>query len=222
MLSQPDSAQLAKAFQLLQANRADLAMSIAGELAARNPDSADALHMLALCRKAVGDDAGSMAAFVAALERAPGDPNLLGNYANHLARMGRSAEAVELYRRALAIAPGHGDAWMNLCLALLRLGDAGAACEAAERAVAVRPDSAAAWQVPRWPSGAPCRSPPGRARRGPAWAWCAVCWATRPTRWIATWPRAARASADPSSRMPRRARISISAMPRMHWKWLVA
>lgn len=147
MLSQPDSAQLAKAFQLLQANRADLAMSIAGELAARNPDSADALHMLALCRKAVGDDAGSMAAFVAALERAPGDPNLLGNYANHLARMGRSAEAVELYRRALAIAPGHGDAWMNLCLALLRLGDAGAACEAAEHAVAVRPDSAAAWQA---------------------------------------------------------------------------
>lgn len=146
-LTPQDSARLAKAFALLQQNRADLAMSIAYELASRSPASADAMHMLALCRKTLGDEAGALTAFAAALERAPGDPNLLGNYANNLARLGRHSEAVELYRRALAIAPSHGEAWMNLCLALLELGNAQAACAAGERAVALRPASAPAWHA---------------------------------------------------------------------------
>jgi tetratricopeptide (TPR) repeat protein len=101
--------------------------------------------MLALCSKALGDNAQATASFEAARVRAPNDPNLLGNYANLLARMGRAKEAVELYRRQLVLAPNHGDAWMNLGLALIDTGDVAAACDALDRAVSLRPSHARSW-----------------------------------------------------------------------------
>lgn len=145
MTTQP-AARLAEAFKLLQAGRAADALAIAQAVAAAQPAAADPQHMLALCRKALGDDAGAVAAFDAALARAPRDPHILGNYANFLGRLRRYEEAIALYRRAVDLAPSHADAWTNLGLTLLELGDGAGAREALERAVAVRPNSATAWQ----------------------------------------------------------------------------
>ena len=141
-----DAARLNQAFSLLQQGRTHEAAAIANDVATKAPDSADALHLQALCRKALGDDAGAAAAFEGALARAPQDANLLVNYSNFLSRGGRVAKAVESYRRALAIAPGHGDGWMNLGLALIESGDPVRASEALQRAVTLRPQSSPAWQ----------------------------------------------------------------------------
>jgi tetratricopeptide (TPR) repeat protein len=147
MLKAADAARLAEAFSLLQRGRSGEAGAIADDVAARSPESADALHMLALCRKATGDHQGAIDAFEAARVRAPDDTRLLGNYANLLCRLGRTAEAIEHYRRALARSPAQSEGWYNLGLALLDVGDAVGAQQALERAVALSPKSPSAWQA---------------------------------------------------------------------------
>lgn len=142
-----DAARLNQAFTLLRQGRTHEAAAIANDVVTQAPDFADALHLQALCRKTLGDDAGATIAFEAALARAPNDANLLGNYANFLRRGGRVAEAIECYRRALALAPGHGECWMNLGLALIESGDPVHAGEALQRAVTLRPQSSPAWQA---------------------------------------------------------------------------
>jgi len=145
-MQSPHAARLAEAFRLLQGGRVGDALAIARSVALAAPAAADPHHMLALCHKALGDDAAALTEFAAALALAPRDPNLLANYANFLCRLGRQAEAIDLYRRALEIQPSHADAWINLGLALRDLGDVTGACNALERAVALRPTSPAAWQ----------------------------------------------------------------------------
>ena len=141
-----DAARLIQAFSLLQQGRTQEAVAIADDVAKTTPGSADALHLQALCRKTLGDDAGAAVAFEGALARAPHDAHLLGNYANFLRRGGHAGQAIACYRRALAIAPGHGECWMNLGLALLESGDPAQAVEALERAVTLRSQSSPAWQ----------------------------------------------------------------------------
>lgn len=140
------AARLAEAFRLLQGGRPADALEIAQAVALAAPAAADPRHMLALCRKALGDPGGALAEFEAALKVAPRDPNLLGNYANFLCGTGRHAEAIPLYRRALQAQSSHAESWTNLGLALLDVRDPIEARRALERAVALRPESAAAWQ----------------------------------------------------------------------------
>jgi Tfp pilus assembly protein PilF len=144
-LSSADAARLSQAFGFLQRGHIAEAKTITDELTSRLPDSADAQHMLALCRKATGDIAGAVAAFEAAWSRNPDDANLLGNYANLLSRIDRTRDAIGLYRRALTLAPGHGQTWLNFGLALNRASDPAGACTALESAVALLPGSSPAW-----------------------------------------------------------------------------
>jgi tetratricopeptide (TPR) repeat protein len=139
--------RLGEAFRLLQSGRGAEALAIARSASRDAPGSADALHLLALCRKATGDVEGALEAFGRALQLAPRDPNLLGNFANLLGRVGRPAEAIANYRRALEVAPTHADGWLNLGLTLLEAGDSAAAREALDRALALRPTHAASWQA---------------------------------------------------------------------------
>jgi tetratricopeptide (TPR) repeat protein len=144
---QPAQAQrLGQAFGLLQAGRVAEAEQLARGVGGESPGSPDVLHMLALCRKAAGDLAGSASLFADAHARAPGDVNLACNYANLLCRLSRFTEAVTLYRRALSAAPNHADGWLNLGLALIEAGQAAEACAAIERALAIRPN-AAGWMA---------------------------------------------------------------------------
>lgn len=139
MAGKGEKAGLAAAFRLLQQGRPEEAARIARDFARRQPPSADALHMLALCSKALGDETAAEAAFVKALERAPEDPSLLGNYASFLIRKKRAQEGIALYRRLLEVAPGNADAWLKLGLALLDAGSAGEALAALRQAQVLRP-----------------------------------------------------------------------------------
>jgi tetratricopeptide (TPR) repeat protein len=142
-----DAGRLSQALQLLQAGRTGDALALADEVARRVPDSADALHLRALCRKASGDLAGSATDFEAARARAPHDINLLGNHANLLSQLGQLPAAINLYRLALEHAPSHGEGWMNLGITLRRAGDLQGARSALQRAVELRPASAPSWQA---------------------------------------------------------------------------
>jgi tetratricopeptide (TPR) repeat protein len=146
-LSASDAAQLSQAFTLLQRGRARDAQALATSILRRVPKSPDALHLLALCSKALGDSAGAVAAFDAALALAPEHASLLANYANFLGAAQRLPEALALYERALGAAPGQADHWMNYGLALLRAGDAAKAVAALERAVGLSPAVSTMWQA---------------------------------------------------------------------------
>jgi tetratricopeptide (TPR) repeat protein len=146
-LSPADARRLSEAFSLLQRGSGAHALSVATEVATRLPDSAEAQHMLALCRKESGDLAGAASAFETALRRTPADPHLLGNYANLLCQLSRFPEAIPLYRRALEIAPDHARTALNLGLALRNAGDPGGACAALEHAIRLNPSSSPAWQA---------------------------------------------------------------------------
>lgn len=147
ILGPADAGRLSQALRLLQAGRTGEALALAGEVAARVPGSADALHLLALCRKAAGNLEESATAFEAARARAPNDLNLLGNYANLLSQLGQLSAAITLYRQVLEHAPSHGEAWMNLGITLRKSGDLQGACKALHRAVELRPGSAPSWQA---------------------------------------------------------------------------
>lgn len=146
-LSPDDAARLSRAFGLLQQGRVPEAAAIANEVSSRAAGSAEALHMLALCRKAAGDLEGAAGAFDSARRLAPDDVTLLGNHANLLRQMAQLPEALSLYRRALELAPANGPGWMNYGLALRDAGETGGACEALERAVQLQPESSPGWQA---------------------------------------------------------------------------
>jgi tetratricopeptide (TPR) repeat protein len=84
----------------------------------KNPDDANALHLLAV----IFYQSGRITAALALFERAlPGLPDLADahlNYGNALREAGRLEEAVASYRRAVALAPAYGMAHNNLAAAL--------------------------------------------------------------------------------------------------------
>lgn len=145
-LSASDAALLSDAFALLQRGRARDAQALASSVAQRVPQSPDALHLVALCHKALGDVAGAVAAFDAALALAPSHASLLANYANLLGDVQRVPEALALYERALASAPGQAEYWMNFGLTLLSAGAAVKAVAALERAARLSPAASTVWQ----------------------------------------------------------------------------
>ena len=146
-LSPSDAAQLSQAFTLLQRGRARDAHALATSIVRRVPQSPDALHLIALCCKSLGDTAGATAAFDAALALAPNHASLLANYANFLGAAQRLPEALALYERALAAAPAQAEHWMNYGVSLLRAGETAKAVAALERAVRLSPTASKAWQA---------------------------------------------------------------------------
>jgi len=146
-LSASDAAQLGQAFTLLQRGRAHDAQALAKSILRRVPQSPDALHLVALCCKALGDAGGAVAAFEAALALAPTHASLLANYANFLGAAQRLPEALALYERALAAAPTQADHWMNFGLTLLKSGNAAEALDALEHAVRLSPAVSKIWQA---------------------------------------------------------------------------
>ncbi|MBB6096531.1 Tfp pilus assembly protein PilF [Povalibacter uvarum] len=146
-LTTSDAQRLAQAFGLLQQGQMQAAARIADDIAHRIPHSPDALHLVALCSKSMGNMEGAAASFEAAVALAPSNASLLNNYANFLRQQGEAARAIELYRTALRIAPDHADGWMNLGIALTQAGHASDALPALEHAVQLRPRHAVSWRA---------------------------------------------------------------------------
>jgi Flp pilus assembly protein TadD len=144
-LSARDQSRLADAFRLLGQGRGSDALRLATEIARGAPHAPQVQHMLALCRKSVGDIGGAIAAFDAALAGAPGDVSVLGNYANFRLQQGQLAQAAALLRRALQITPADARAWHALGSACRALGDLAEAEQAFRQALKLEPQAGAVW-----------------------------------------------------------------------------
>ena len=106
-----------------------------------------ALHLSALVERKAGNDAAAEAAFRAALDLAPGDPQINTNFANLLAATGDSDGALDHYDRAIRSAPGLADARLNRALLLQRLGRFEDALAEIERLIADKVTSAKIYSV---------------------------------------------------------------------------
>lgn len=146
-LSAGDAAQLNQAFTLLQRGRARDAQALATSILRRVPKSPDALHLVALCCKALGDSTGAVVAFDAALALAPDHASVLASYASFLGAAQRLPEALALHERALAAAPEQAEYWMNYGLALLKAGDAAKAVATLDHAVRLSPAVSKMWHA---------------------------------------------------------------------------
>jgi tetratricopeptide (TPR) repeat protein len=129
-LSASDAAQLSQAFTLLQGGRAREAQALATSILRRTPRSPDALHLVALCCKALGDSAGAITAFDAALALAPDNASILANYARMWHALGSARRAAgdldgaeTALRRAVELNARSGAAWINLGVVRRLLGD---------------------------------------------------------------------------------------------------
>lgn len=146
-LTAPQAARLQHAFRLLQSGGAPDALALARSVATEAPGAPDAQHALALCHSACGAARPAEQAFRRALELAPGNPLILGNYARFLQKLGRPRDAMDVLERATRAAPDSAQAWTELGIASLKQGQAEPAATALERAVGLQPDAARAWHA---------------------------------------------------------------------------
>jgi aspartate beta-hydroxylase len=79
-----------------------------------------------------------------ALEQAPQHPLVLNAAAGFLQRLGKSAQAREVYRRAVALDSDSKVLWLNLATACRALGDTQPEIQALDRALAIEPRYVAA------------------------------------------------------------------------------
>ncbi len=111
---------------------------------ARDPENADALHLLGLLAKEAGDHKGACALIGKAIERQPDAAILHNNLGSVLESLERLDEAIRSYERALRLQPDYAEAELNMGNALLRKGRLQEAADHYGRAVARRPDLAEA------------------------------------------------------------------------------
>lgn len=146
-LTAEQTLKLNRAFGMLQQGNADDALTLARGVATQAPRSPDVHHLLALCRKALGQQEDAETSFRRALELAPRNAEILVNYANFLQRLRRPEEALQLLRRATGAAPTFARGWISLGLAALAVDRTEEARDTLERAVSLAPASGSAWHA---------------------------------------------------------------------------
>lgn len=134
----PAQSALAEALALHRAGR--LAEAEAGYRAvlADTPTQADALHLLALCREALGAPEEALALIERAVALSP-SPRYRASLGLLLGRLDRHMDAVAALRLAVSARPDYPEAWNNLGVSLLALDRADEAVAAHRRALALRP-----------------------------------------------------------------------------------
>jgi tetratricopeptide (TPR) repeat protein len=111
---------------------------------ARDPDHADALHLLGVLAHQRGDHARAALLITRALTLQPASPLFLANLAEPLRRLGRLDQTAAASRGALQLQPNFPAANNNLGMALLDLGRPVEAASAFRAAVALDPGFAMA------------------------------------------------------------------------------
>jgi predicted O-linked N-acetylglucosamine transferase (SPINDLY family) len=146
----PDTAMLCEAGPLLDATIAlhqsgDIAGAAAGyrQLLDREPDNADALHLLGLALVDQGHPRLALAWIEAAIGRQPARDAFHNTRGRALALCGRYAEAEAAYRTAWLASPGKPQTANNLACLLRDRGDPAAAIEWFTRANAAAPENVA-------------------------------------------------------------------------------
>jgi tetratricopeptide (TPR) repeat protein len=130
---------LSQAYEHFKSGRFDEAETDARELLGRNPDLAEANHLLgALCFQQ-----GRVEESLGFLKRAAASPRATAEQHNNLgavlSKLGRRDEAIAAFERALAINPGYADALNNLGVLYLEKQNPDRAAGAFRKAVALEP-----------------------------------------------------------------------------------
>jgi predicted O-linked N-acetylglucosamine transferase (SPINDLY family) len=128
---------------LHQAGRIVEAETLYRALLAREPDHAEARHLLGVALHQRGEQDAALAAIDAAIALEPGVAVFHFNRGNVQNALGKGRAAAESYARATAINPAHVASWLNLGRTLLRLGDHAAALPALRHAFALDPEAPA-------------------------------------------------------------------------------
>ena len=110
----------------------------------RRPDAVVWI-LLGLVHEMLGDNAGALASFTAAVALQPQSADAHNNLGAALDRAGRFDDAMAAYARALALQPGHAEALLNTAGGLRAAGQPLAARAAIERVLAADPAHAYAW-----------------------------------------------------------------------------
>jgi predicted O-linked N-acetylglucosamine transferase (SPINDLY family) len=127
-----------------QAGRLDRAEALYRNVLAKDPEHADALHLLGVLAFQRGEIGPALQLIERALPALTELPDAHLNYGNALRAAGRLKEAAGSYRRAIALQPDHGMAHNNLARVLIEKGALEAGLESAQRAVELIPDFAGA------------------------------------------------------------------------------
>jgi len=134
----PADAVLA-AFALYQAGKRREAETAYRQILRREPDNADALHLLGQLAHECGHHRDAEVLMRRAIELMPGAAEFHNNLGALLTRTARSGLAIPLLRRAIALRADYPEAYNNLGTALEAQGDGDAAADAYRRAVELRP-----------------------------------------------------------------------------------
>lgn len=143
-LSAHDHAQvrplIAEAVNHLTAGRASDAGKCLHKALRLEAEHSDALHLLGLVEKQLGNDTKAIALIERALVFAPGHPVFHNNLGNLLLDRGNTKAAIQHYERAALSDPNYAEARYNLSIVLERVGLAEQALERYRQAVKINPN----------------------------------------------------------------------------------
>ncbi len=138
------SRDFAAAFDHDRAGRRERAEALYRKVLQKEPDHADALHLLGIISHERGRHQRAIQLIERALAILPEFPAAHLNLGTALEAAGRLAEAAQSYRRAIALSPDYAIAHCNLAALHNRQGEFAAARASAERAAELAPDLAGA------------------------------------------------------------------------------
>jgi len=131
---------LDQAYQHFNAGKLDAAAKDCQAALNRDPNNAEANHLLGVICFQQGDTAVARDLLARASASAAATPEMHNNYGGVLDSLGDSEAAIAAFNRALAARPNYADALNNLGVALRDLKRTEEAIEAFRRAVVLKPD----------------------------------------------------------------------------------
>ena len=123
-----------------QAGQLAQARALYQQILAREPNHADALHLLGVIAHQAGQNDAAIELIGRAISVKPDFPQAHCNLGNVLRDQGRLDESIAACRRAIALKPDLPEAWCNLGNALQENGQLGDAVDAYRRAIGLKPN----------------------------------------------------------------------------------
>lgn len=136
---------LQQASQLLQDGKPDDAKKLISQVWAVNPNSDDAVHLLALCCKAKGDAGGAERHFREAINLNTLNFHIVCNFANFLSGIGRLDEALAEYQKTVTLNPAFINAWAGMGAAASNADKPQIAEKAYREIIKLQPNNTLGW-----------------------------------------------------------------------------